>query len=206
MTRACRLLLAALLLCSCGERPLDAAAPAVPRGYYARLELLHEGRQLAFGPFVGYYFKPLRPDDLSRLQLLCFNERGFYTDQLPVNVRLFEGDAVLAELDASWPMPQPKQRINPVFFDQAPPTWLAGRPEPNEEFLHFHSAYDQRGAVYTGFWLRHRPVAAFTYNMGGRVGEASPLYHRAEPGHAGAFPRIIEFDQGPGWIEPSRPR
>ncbi len=174
-----------------------AAAVETPRGYYRQLEFLYHGQQLSFGPFVGYYFKPHNGDDLTRLDFLSYNERQFYTDQLPTDSLLFKGEAVLATLARVRAIPTATQRITPVFFDQAPPQWLQGRPAPQEEFLHFHSAYDRNGAVYAGYWLRHRPVSAFTYNMGGRVGADSPLYHQAEPGALQRFPRIIEFDAGP---------
>ncbi|MCB2174044.1 hypothetical protein KQH41_02125, partial [bacterium] len=78
-----------------------------------------------------------------------------------------------------------------------PSDWLQQRPEPQEEFVHFHSAYNRRGAVSTGYWLRHDAVTTFTYNMGGRVSADSPLHHRAKPGASDRFPRIIEFDDGP---------
>jgi len=29
----------------------------VPHGYMARLEQVHDGRMIGFGPFVGYYFR-----------------------------------------------------------------------------------------------------------------------------------------------------
>ena len=169
-----------------------------PRGYYRQLEFLYHGQQLSFGPFVGYFFKPQHGDDLTRLDVLCYNERQFYTDQLPADSLLFKGEAVLATLPRVREIPPAVQRITPIFFDQAPPQWLQGRPAPQEQFLHFHSAYDRSGAVYTGYWLRHQAVTDFTYNMGGRVDKDSPLYHQAEPGAPQRFPRIIEFDAGPG--------
>jgi hypothetical protein len=144
---------------------------ATLRGYYSRLEVISNGQRFSFGPFVGYYFKPQVGDDLGRLEFLCFNERGFYTDELPEDSLLFRGDAPVA--------------------------WLRQRPAPQEEFVHFHSAYDRRGAVYTGYWLRQDAVTAFTYNMGGRISADSPLYHRAEPGETERFPHSIEFDDGP---------
>jgi hypothetical protein len=45
----------------------------------ARLEQVHDGRMIGFGPFVGYYFRPENPRDLSRLQFVCFNENRFYS-------------------------------------------------------------------------------------------------------------------------------
>lgn len=202
MIRAALLLLCLLGVTACGQS-VPAEKPAeVPRGYYASLEIAHAGGTLSFGPFVGYYFKPVQPDDLTRLEFLCFNEQSFYTDEMPANALLFEGQAVLATLPAVQPVPLREQRINPVFFDEAPSAWLAARPQPQEKFLHFHSAYDRNGASYTGYWLKHEPVASFPYNMGGRVDQTSPLYHQAEPGRGDRFPLIIEFDYGPG--DPSR--
>jgi hypothetical protein len=168
-----------------------------PRGYYRQLEFLYHGQRLSFGPFVGYFFKPQNGDDLSRLDVLSYNERQFYTDQLPADSLLFKGEAILATLAEVRAIPPAAQRITPIFFEQAPPQWLQERPAPQEAFLHFHSAYDRNGAVYTGYWLRHQPVSSFTYNMGGRVGKDSPLYHQAKPGAPQRFPRIIEFDAGP---------
>lgn len=168
-----------------------------PRGFYRQLEFLYHGQQLSFGPFVGYFFKPHKGDDLTRLDVLSYNEGQFYTDQLPADSLLFKGEAVLATLARVRAIPAATQRITPIFFDQAPPEWLQVRPLPQDEFLHFHSAYDRNGAVYTGYWLRHQPVSPFIYNMGGRVGKDSPLYHQAEPGVPQRFPQIIEFDAGP---------
>lgn len=186
----------AILLLLLGLAVLPCVAET-PRGYYARLELTYEGRRLTFGPFVGYYFKPRKADDLTQLSFRCYNERQFYTDQLPAGALLFEGEAALGSLAQVRPLPRGEGRITPVFFDEAPSEWLEGRPAPQEEFLHFHSAYDREGPVHAGFWLRHRPVRTFIYNMGGRVDETSPLYHVAEPGAPQRFPRIIEFDAGP---------
>lgn len=169
----------------------------VPRGYYSQLELLHQGQRLSFGPFVGYYFKPQNGADMTRLDFLCFNERSFYTDQLPANDLLFQGEAVLTTLPDLGAIPPRKQRIMPVFFDEAPAAWREQRPEPQEEFVHFHSAYDSNGPVRTGYWLRHDAVIEFTYNMGGRLSTNSPLHHQAKPGKRERFPRIIEFDAGP---------
>jgi len=73
--------------------PLD-----VPRGYTNILEFEKGGRFLTFGPFVGYYFSPFNPEDLSRLKFICFNERSFYTRDLPENTKIFEGEAVLQTL------------------------------------------------------------------------------------------------------------
>ncbi|MEE4363221.1 MAG: hypothetical protein V2J08_04770, partial [Desulfotignum sp.] len=51
----------------------------VPRGYVARLDIQMKDRVLGFGPFVGYYFKPENPEDLTRLTFVCYNEDSFYT-------------------------------------------------------------------------------------------------------------------------------
>lgn len=79
----------------------------------------------------------------------------------------------------------------------SPSPWIDSRPEPRDEFLHFHSCYDARGPVLTGYWLRHEAVSEFTYDMGGRVDRESPLYHEVRPGTDKDFARIIEFDSGP---------
>ena len=181
----------------CGRDRDKAEARDLPRGYTDVLCLQSGENQYCFGPFVGYYFKPVRPGDLSRLTFICFNEAGFYTRDMPENSRIFEGEARLARLpDAGVPLPD-SGRISPVFFKDAPEAWKESRPEPREEYLHFHSCYDSQGPVRTGFWLRHRALGLFTYDMGGRVGEDSPLYHRAAPGPDRSFPKIIEFDRGP---------
>lgn len=190
-----------LVLTACQDQPSSGAPPQVPRGYYAQLEVVHAGKQLSFGPFVGYYFKPVQYNDLTQLQFICFNERGFYTDQLPAGTLLFTGKAILATLPDNHPKPEPRQRINPVFFADAPQEWLATRPEPKDEYVHFHSAYDSKGATLTGYWLRHHPERDFTYNMGGRVAADSPLFHHASPNQPQNFPRIVEFDFGPDHIE-----
>ncbi len=169
----------------------------VPRGYTSTLEIEKGDRLLGFGPFVGYYFKPETLDDLSRLHFVCFNERSFYTKDVPENAKLFEGSAILTELaDVNRPLPD-AHRINPVYFADAPKQWLENRPEPKDAFLHFHSCYDAAGPVLTGYWVRHIGAATFTYDMGGRVGSDSPLYHPVTPGVDKAFARIIEFDRGP---------
>ncbi len=176
-----------------GEVPLR-----IPHGYQARLEFVHEGVLLGFGPFVGYYFLPDDPEDPVRVKLVCFNERGFYASDAPVNALLFEGEAVRVRLPDAGSIPPGPERIRPVFFPRAPAEWLATRPEPADEFVHFHSCYDRNGPVRIGFWIRHRAVRTFTYDMGGRVGPGSPLYHRVEaPGPDRSFARIVEFDAGP---------
>ncbi len=195
-------LLLGVLLAGCspgsGEAP-PADNPAVPRGYVERLEIQVDDRVLSFGPFVGYYFKPVSNGDFSGLDFICFNEWSFYTRDLPPNAALFEGQARWRRLpEAGRPVPDDGRRIVPVFFDEAPAAWRDTRPEPRDEYNHFHSAHDARGAVRYGYWLRHVALARFTYDMGGRVDAASPLYHKATPGPDRQFARIIEFDHGPG--------
>lgn len=169
-----------------------------PRGYVDRLHLTVDGTRVSFGPFVGYYFKPGDPDDLTRLEFRCYNERGFYTDDLPENALLFTGTALFRRLPDSGELPDGSSRIQPVYFRDAPDEWKATRPDPAGEYLHFHSAHDAAGPVRAGFWLRHVGAASFTYNMGGRVDESSVLHHRVEPGVDRDFARILEFDRGPG--------
>lgn len=90
---------------------------------------------ISFGPFVGYYFKPENPAELTRLHFVCFNERKFYTNSISENEQLFEGEARLVRLpDANFTLPT-SRRINPVFFSEAPAIWLDIRPEPKDEFL-----------------------------------------------------------------------
>lgn len=192
------LLTALLLLTACREGGPPAAELIIPRGYVATLEVEVDGQRYGFGPFVGYYFRPLDPADLSRLAFLCFNERRFYTLDLPENSLLFEGEALLARLpDGDFPLPDGHARIQPMLFDQAPAAWLATRPEPQDEYVHFHSLYSAVGPVRLGYWLRHRAVTSFLYDMGGRVGSDGPLYHQVAPGIDRAFAHLIEFDQGP---------
>ena len=167
----------------------------VPPGYQATLEVMAGGTLHSLGPFVGYYFKPA--PGLEHLKFICFNERIFYAGDMPQNAKLFEGEAVLTRLpgeDSS--IPQGAERITPVFFPQAPEAWLKTRPQPVEEFCHFHSLHSARGASLWGYWLRHRALAAFSYDMGDRVGVGSPLYHKVEPGPDLHFAKIIEFDRG----------
>jgi len=191
------LALLAALAPGCG--PGDSSDSRPPRGYLARLEVEHDGARYGFGPFVGYYFRPVNGTDLSQLEFACYNERQFYTQDLPAGALLSMGQAVLAELpDAGFALPDKGGRIRPVFFPDAPEAWLASRPAPQEEYLHFHSCYDARGATRLGYWLRHVSQAAFTYDMGGRVGPGSVLYHHVTPGVDTHFARIVEFDQGPG--------
>lgn len=175
----------------------SAVGPDVPRGYVSRLEIRLDGKVAAFGPFVGYYFQPEDPSDLGRLRFVCFNERQFYTKDLPENALLFNGEARLTVLpDTGFGVPS-TERISPVFFSDAPEAWIDTRPEPSDEWLHFHSCHDAGGALLTGYWLRHVGTAEFTYDMGGRVGAESPLYHRVTKGPDRRFARIVEFDRGP---------
>lgn len=186
-----------LIAAGCGQSGGNDKKLSVPRGYVPTIELNLDGRRVGFGPFVGYYFKPESPEDLTRLRFICFNERRFYTRDLPENAKLFEGDAVLTRLkDTGMKIPH-QNRINPIFFRDAPEKWLENRPSPQDEFLHFHSCYDAQGAVLAGYWLRHEGRAAFTYDMGGQVGPQSPLYHEVTQGVDKDFARIIEFDNGP---------
>jgi hypothetical protein len=181
----------------CGQTGDTPSAPDVPRGYLPVIEIEIGDRLVGFGPFVGYYFKPQSPDDLRRLHFVCFNEKSFYTRDLPANEKIFEGDAVLTRLaDVGFEIPA-DDRINPVIFSAAPAQWLQNRPEPKDEFVHFHSCYDATGPVLAGYWLRHRGTAEFTYDMGRRVGPDSPLYHRVISGTDKGFARIMEFDRGP---------
>lgn len=186
------------VLWACGSPSTeDSAAPRIPRGYLKALEFVHNERLLRFGPFVGYYFRPEIPGDFRRLHLLCYNEGRFYASDAPDGALLFEGTAVLTDLPPlPVSLPQSEERIQPVFFQDAPPPWIASRPEPQDVYRHFHSCSDATGAVLTGYWLRHTPVRDFTYDMGGRVGPASPLYHQVRMGDETGFPQIMEFDRG----------
>lgn len=186
-----------LLFLICILLPAQSLAMETPRGFYTQLEFIYRGQRLSFGPFVGYYFKPRKGDDLTQLEFRCYNERQFYTDDLKADMLLFKGEAVLSALPRVRALPRSNARIEPVFFDKAPVEWLQSRPSPQNEFVHFHSAYDATGASYSGYWLRHQPVVGFIYNMGGRVDDDSPLYHKANPDKPHRFPHIIEFDNGP---------
>ena len=191
------LMLAALLAAGCGAegREPGRVELVVPPGYQPTLEVVAGDHLYEFGPFVGYYFKPQK--DMRKLKLICFNERGFYASDMPVNAKLFEGEAVLTKLPGQPDrVPHGGGRITPVFFHQAPAKWLATRPRPQDEFLHFHSTHDANGATLLGYWIRHQASETFTYDMGGRVGPGSPLYHQVRPGVDLNFARIIEFDRG----------
>lgn len=190
-----------LLLSGCRGEEAPLAGPVVPRGYVATLEVAIDGQVYGFGPFVGYYFRPMDPADLSRVAFVCFNERRFYTLDLPENSLLFEGEGMLVRLpDIGYPLPATGGRIRPILFGEAPSEWLATRPAPQDEYLHFHSLYNTAGPSLRGYWLKHRAVAAFTYDMGGRVGPEGPLYHHVVPGVDRDFAHLIEFDQGPGSV------
>lgn len=82
-------------LAACGTDPTQRPPekPMVPRGYVDRLEFQVDDRVLSFGPFVGYYFKPASGNDLSQLDFLCFNERSFYTRDLPAGALLYSAQA-----------------------------------------------------------------------------------------------------------------
>lgn len=176
-----------------GTVPLE-----IPHGALARLEQMTGGRLQGFGPFVGYYFRPRAPGDFSVLDLWCFNERGFYASDAPVNALLYTGEARLSKLpETDFSRPAGDERIRPVFFDDAPAAWLVSRPQPQELFVHFHSLYDRTGATDWGYWLRHDARRTFTYDMGGRIAAEGPLYHKVEPGPDAGFARIVEFDYGP---------
>lgn len=177
----------------------DSVELDVPHGFQSVLRLELDGEVARFGPFVGYYFRPEDPKDLSRLQFVCFNEEGFYSSDMPINALLFKGQARLVRLPGDQSaQPKPIGRITPVYFKDAPESWLATRPAPRDEFVHFHSLHDGRGARMDGYWLTHAASASFTYDMGGRVTSESPLFHRVAPGTDRGFARIVEFDQGPG--------
>ena len=199
MIRLIPLLLITGLLAIFGCSDTKRQAPLeLPRGVLSRLEVKLDGHLYTFGPFVGYYFKPTKAGELDHLNIWCFNERGFYSSDMPENALLFTGDAKLAALpEKAEALPVEGGRIKPVFFDEAPEEWLDTRPEPMDEFLHFHSLYDNTGPARRGYWIRHIAEGGFTYDMGGRVSEGSPLYHRVTPGVYKDFAKIIEFDEGP---------
>lgn len=193
---ACLLAVAAA---GCGSGTPTEVELDIPRGYIPSLTVEQEDRLCSFGPFVGYYFRPEDPQDLSRLQFVCFNEGGFYSSNAAINEELFVGEAILVSLPDTGVQPAwGSERIQPVFFEDAPTEWLETRPEPQSEFVHFHSCYDAQGPDLSGYWLRHKGVVDFTYDMGGRVGPYSPLYHQVQKGADKNFARIVEFDSGPG--------
>jgi hypothetical protein len=194
------LLVVVAVLAGCAEpEAAPPPSPEVPRGFSQTLQVQRDGQLYRFGPFVGYYFRPVDRESLSRLQFICFNEDKFYSSDMPAGARLFVGEAVLRQIEPlEEAIPKEGGRIRPVFFNEAPSVWLGNRPEPQNEFVHFHSTYNAAGRAFLGYWLRHRAVAAFTYDMGGRVDESSPLWHRVREGPDLKFPRIIEFDFGKG--------
>ena len=170
----------------------------VPHGYSARLIISRDGQLYRFGPFVGHYFRPVERGDFSEIEFVCFNENGFYTDDVPAGAKLYTGRGVLRRLKPiDGAMPDGSGRIRPVFFDDAPPAWLDDRPEPQDEFVHFHSTYNAVGATWLGYWLRHQATAEFTYDMAGRLNKDSPLYHKVTPGVDRDIARAVEFDFGP---------
>jgi hypothetical protein len=173
----------------------DAAPP--PEGFSRVLRFVHNGERLRFGPFVGYAFRPVTAGDPSEVAFVCRNDGQFYTRDQPTGALLYRGTARLTDLPESGRSLPRDGRINPVFFREAPAAWTASRPDPAAEYLHFHSCYNEAGAVRTGYWLRHVAQASFTYDMGGRVGPQSPLYHRVSPGVDTRFARVLEFDHGP---------
>lgn len=189
--------LALLLVAGCSPASRKTVPLEVPHGYVDRLWFHAEGARVGFGPFVGYYFKPDDPEDLRKLRFRCYNERRFYTLDLPENALLFEGTAVRTSLPPEGEIPGGEARVRPVFFPEAPESWKRSRPGPADEYRHFHSGYTEAGPARTGYWLRHVAVADFTYDMGGRVKSDSPLHHEVKPGVDTAFARVIEFDRGP---------
>jgi len=191
-----------LILMACTDGGSTDESPSVeldvPRGYQSTVRVEIDGQVASFGPFVGYYFRPQSTKDLSQMDFVCFNERGFYSSDMPVNAMLFKGQAVLGRLPGTRSdQPQPIGRITPITFDEAPASWLATRPKPQDSYLHFHSLHDGRGARMEGYWITHEAMASFTYDMGGRVGQDSILYHEVEAGTDMRFAPLIEFDQGP---------
>ena len=196
-------LILCLVLSGCKDTTTEVKASQpleVPRGYVKVLQIEIEDKVFGFGPFVGYYFKPTQNTDLTRLDFVCFNERSFYTTDLEENSLLYKGTAIFQQLPETGTLVRisSDQRITPIFFQNAPPQWINSRPEPREEFVHFHSAYNHSGAVNAGYWIKHVAQASFIYNMGGRVRPESPLYHEVTSGVDRTFARIIEFDRGPG--------
>jgi len=159
------------------------------------LRIEHRGQRLGFGPFVGYTIH--RGDDPQRIRFVCRNDDQFYTIDLPDGTLLYEGEGRLVDLPPGGRALPTGRRINPLSHDEVPAAWLATRPEPREEWRHFHSCYDENGAVRSGYWLRHVAKDSFTYDMGGRVGAASVLHHVVEPGVDRDFALLMEFDQGP---------
>jgi len=100
----------------------------VPHGYMARLEQVHDGRMIGFGPFVGYYFRPEDPEDLSWLRFVCFNENRFYSSGIPDGAKLYEGTALRATRPGSMsPSPPMKGSIRYFFRKRPRPGATHGR-------------------------------------------------------------------------------
>ena len=192
-----------LVCCVCLTLLSPATATAeqdadIPRGALQRLIVEHQGRVYEFGPFVGYFFWPEESGDLSRLNFACRNKGQFYTKELPEDTILFTGQAVFTCLPEGAPYkPESGRRMRPVFPRDIPQAWLETRPQPQDAFRHFHSCYNAQGPVACGYWLRHKARKVFTYDMGGRVGPDSVLYHQVQPGVDTGFPLLVEFDRGP---------
>ena len=113
------------LLAACSGEQIQAPAK-IPRGYYATLRIVADGRQLHIGPFVGYYFKPVDPSDFSRMDFICLNERQFYTKDLPDGAKLYEGEAIQTTLPREIPLPSAQgDRMHPIFDKDIPAAWWA---------------------------------------------------------------------------------
>ena len=122
------------LVPGCDQTESEIRPLKVPRGYVPVLEIEVKDRLLGFGPFVGYYFKPENPGDFNLLEFVCFNERRFYSAAIAENARLFNGQAVLTRLaDVNIKLPD-ANRINPIYFSEAPPQWLQSRPDSDKAF------------------------------------------------------------------------
>jgi hypothetical protein len=113
-----------LLTCACAtmlsgsrsDQGIDGSSGgvvAVSHGYMARLEQVHDGRMIGFGPFMGYYFPPENPGDLNRLRFVCFNENRFCSSDMPDGAKLYEGMAVRVTLTEAWlnTRPEPPGRL-----------------------------------------------------------------------------------------------
>jgi len=93
----------------------------------AHVEVQVDDLLLGFGPFVGYYFKPVDNGNTLRLSFRCYNEQQFYTEDLPADALLYTGTAVFTELPAQKQQPLRGQgRIEPLFFPEALAAWLPG--------------------------------------------------------------------------------
>ena len=150
----------------CTDKKEAGVSLQIPRGYLQVMEIEVDGQRVRVGPFVGYYFKPENPPDPARLRFVCFNERSFYTLDMPENDRLFEGEGILRTLpDIGRPLPRGEQRIQPVFFPDAPDSWLQTRPEPQDEFCIFIPATTLQGrhGTATGFATSRPPDSPTTW-------------------------------------------